>query len=121
MTNALHSTPPHPSPLLDLAIDLSTQLQAQTLGTMNTISIRAFIPPLTRRCLPLRSVRHYAVQSPGAPTLEIFSHQHKWMQKERAASDVETSRNVDHLRDVAAERLCERLMVCFSPLPIALY
>lgn len=82
---------------------------------MNTLSIRAFIPPLTRRCpsvsLPLRLSRTYAVQSPGAPTLEIFSHQQKWMQKERAAADVETSRNVDYLRDEVANRLCERLMV----------
>ncbi|KAF2713033.1 S-adenosyl-L-methionine-dependent methyltransferase [Pleomassaria siparia CBS 279.74] len=77
---------------------------------MNTISIRAFIPPLTRRCLSLRSNRRYAVQAPGAPTFEIFSHQQKWMQKERAASDIEASRSVDHLKDEVASRLCERLM-----------
>ena len=79
---------------------------------MNTYSIRAFIPPLTRRCLPIRTARRYAIQAPGAPTMEIFSHQHKWMQKERAASDVETSRGVDYLRDEVASRLCERLLVC---------
>ncbi|KAF2477071.1 S-adenosyl-L-methionine-dependent methyltransferase [Lindgomyces ingoldianus] len=77
---------------------------------MNTFSVRAFIPPLSRRCIPLRATRQYAVQASGAPTLEIFSHQQKWMQKERAATDTEASRRVDYLRDEAASRLCERLM-----------
>ncbi|KAF2106093.1 S-adenosyl-L-methionine-dependent methyltransferase [Lophiotrema nucula] len=79
---------------------------------MNLYSVRAFIPPFVRRCRPLRATttRRYAVQAPGAPTMEIFSHQHKWMQKERAASDVETSRSVDYLRDEVASRLCERLL-----------
>jgi NADH dehydrogenase [ubiquinone] 1 alpha subcomplex assembly factor 5 len=52
------------------------------------------------------------MQAPGAPTIEIFSQQHKWMQKERAARDAEASRGVDYLRDEVASRLCERLMVC---------
>jgi hypothetical protein len=78
---------------------------------MNTISIRAFIPPLTRRCIPLQATRRYAVQAPGAPMLEIFSNQHKWMQKERAASNAELSRSVDYLRDEVASRLCERVLV----------
>jgi len=43
--------------------------------------------------------------------LEIFSAQQKWMQKERAAKDVETSRGVDYLRDEVASRLCERVLV----------
>jgi NADH dehydrogenase [ubiquinone] 1 alpha subcomplex assembly factor 5 len=43
--------------------------------------------------------------------MEIFSHQHKWMQRERAAASVETSRHVDYLRDEVASRLCERLLV----------
>ena len=81
---------------------------------MATLSIRAFIPPLARRCIPRQSLRRYAVQAPGAPTLEIFSAQHKWMQKERAAKNVEESRNVDYLRDEVANRLCERLLVCLS-------
>ncbi|KAF1979432.1 S-adenosyl-L-methionine-dependent methyltransferase [Bimuria novae-zelandiae CBS 107.79] len=78
---------------------------------MNTLSIRAFIPPLTRRAVPLRATtRSYAVQTAGGPTAEIFSQQHKWMQKERAARDVETSRSVDYLRDEVASRLCERIL-----------
>lgn len=83
-----------------------------TAHRMNTLSIRAFIPPLTRRGLPLRAIRCYAVQAPGAPTMEIFSNQHKWMQKERAAANVEASRSVDYLRDEVASRLCERVLVC---------
>ncbi len=75
---------------------------------MQTISIRTFIPPLARR---FAATRQYAVQAPGAPMLEIFSNQHKWMQKERAASNTETSRSVDYLRDEVASRLCERVLV----------
>lgn len=78
---------------------------------MASFSIRAFIPPLRRPCLPLQTTRRYAVQAPGAPTLEIFSGRQKWMQKERAASDVEMSRSVDYLRDEVASRLCERILV----------
>jgi NADH dehydrogenase [ubiquinone] 1 alpha subcomplex assembly factor 5 len=82
---------------------------------MKTLSIRAFIPPLTRRRLPLQAARRYAVQAPGAPTLEIFSNQHKWQQKERAASNTELSRSVDYLRDEVASRLCERILVRLLP------
>jgi NADH dehydrogenase [ubiquinone] 1 alpha subcomplex assembly factor 5 len=49
--------------------------------------------------------------------LEIFSGQQKWMQKERAAADAETSRSVDYLRDEVASRLCERVLVCMPPQP----
>lgn len=84
---------------------------ASLLVPMAAFSIRAFIPPLTRRCFPFQATRRYAVQAPGAPTLEIFSNQHKWQQKERAASDTETSRSVDYLRDEVASRLCERVLV----------
>lgn len=80
-------------------------------GTMATFSVRAFIPPLRRRCLPLQTTRRYAVQAPGAPMMEIFSGQQKWLQKERAAADRETSRSVDYLRDEVASRLCERVLV----------
>jgi NADH dehydrogenase [ubiquinone] 1 alpha subcomplex assembly factor 5 len=79
---------------------------------MNTFSVRAFIPPLRRRCVPLQATRRYAMQAPGAPTFEIFSNQHKWQQKERAAANVELSRSVDYLRDEVASRLCERILVC---------
>ncbi|OCK80750.1 S-adenosyl-L-methionine-dependent methyltransferase [Lepidopterella palustris CBS 459.81] len=77
---------------------------------MNSFRIRAFIPSPSLRIIPLRTSRGYAVQAPGAPTLEIFNRQTKWLQKERAASDVEGSRNVDYLRNEVASRLCERLL-----------
>jgi NADH dehydrogenase [ubiquinone] 1 alpha subcomplex assembly factor 5 len=55
--------------------------------------------------------RHYAVQTSATAAVEIFSNRSKWLQKERAASDAETSRSVDYLRDEVAMRLCERLLV----------
>jgi len=42
--------------------------------------------------------------------LEIFSSKTKWLQRERAAANVQASRNVDYLRDEVASRLCERLL-----------
>jgi NADH dehydrogenase [ubiquinone] 1 alpha subcomplex assembly factor 5 len=59
--------------------------------------------------------RGYAIQTPGAPTVEVFNNRTKWLQKERAASNVELSRQVDYLRDEVASRLCERLLVRFCP------
>lgn len=66
-----------------------------------------------RACRPFRQLsrRGYAVQAPGAPRLQVFDRQHKWLQKERAAGNVEESRRVDYLRDEIAARLCERLLV----------
>ncbi|OCL10342.1 S-adenosyl-L-methionine-dependent methyltransferase [Glonium stellatum] len=77
---------------------------------MNSFSIRPFIPSLTRHIVPLRATRRYAIQAPGGPTLEIFNQQTKWLQKERAAANVQGSRDVDYLRDEVASRLCERLL-----------
>lgn len=68
------------------------------------------MPSLSRRIVPLRATRRYAIQAPGGPTLEIFNRQTKWLQKERAAADVQASRNADYLRDEVASRLCERLL-----------
>lgn len=56
--------------------------------------------------------RNYAVQAPGNPILQVFDRRQKWMQKERAAGNVEDSRKVDYLRDEVAARLSERLLVC---------
>lgn len=77
---------------------------------MSSSSIHPFIPSLSRRIVPLRATRRYAIQAPGGPTLEIFNRQTKWLQKERAAADVQASRNSDYLRDEVASRLCERLL-----------
>lgn len=70
--------------------------------------------PLVTRLRPSLTrvaIRRYAVQAPGAPTLQVFDRRHKWMQKERAASNVEESRKVDYLKNEVANRLCERLLV----------
>lgn len=79
---------------------------------MHRISRRPFLPRPALRRRPLR--RKYAIQTPGAPTLDVFNRHTKYLQKERAAADVETSRKVDYLRDEVASRLCERLLVFTS-------
>lgn len=56
--------------------------------------------------------RHYAVQAPGNPTLEVFNRKTKYLQKERAGSNSEEGRKVDYLKDEVAFRLSERLLVC---------
>lgn len=55
--------------------------------------------------------RSYARQSSNAPTLEVFNSHSKYLQKERAAQNVEESRQVDYMRDEVATRLAERLLV----------
>ncbi|KAH8819960.1 S-adenosyl-L-methionine-dependent methyltransferase [Xylogone sp. PMI_703] len=69
-------------------------------------------PLLTKFTLRRRQLicRSYAVQSPGQPTLQVFNRHTKWMQRERAAKNVEMSRQVDYLRDEVALRLSERLL-----------
>jgi NADH dehydrogenase [ubiquinone] 1 alpha subcomplex assembly factor 5 len=64
--------------------------------------------------------RQYAVQSPGAPAVEVFSSRTKWQHKERAAANVEQSRKVDYLRDEVAARLCDRLLDINRSFPKAL-
>lgn len=66
-----------------------------------------------RKCHPGNTIvlaRSYAVQSPGAPRLQVFDRYTKWLQRERAASDVHASRNADYLRDEIASRLVDRLL-----------
>lgn len=77
---------------------------------MSLCSLRPYLPTSAlRKRAPI--LRQYAVQAPGAPTLEIFNQHVKYLQKERAASNTEQSRRVDYLRDEVAQRLCERLLV----------
>ncbi|KAG6035209.1 hypothetical protein E4U41_006162 [Claviceps citrina] len=56
------------------------------------------------------SRRSYAVQSPGAPRFQVFNGRTKWLQKERAASKPEQSRQADYLKDEVAMRVSERLL-----------
>ena len=79
---------------------------------MRPASLRPFLPgPAIRRRNLSSSTRFHAVQTPGAPMLQVFNSNTKHLQRERAASDVEGSRKVDYLRDEVAVRLCERLLV----------
>lgn len=81
---------------------------------MKPASLRPFLPlPALRRPRPHpRSPRrNYALQTPGAPLLQVFNSATKYLQRERAAADHVASRNVDYLRDELAARLCDRLLV----------
>lgn len=55
--------------------------------------------------------RSYAVQSGGAPRFQVFNRKTKWLQKERAASTPDLSRQADYLKDEVARRVAERLLV----------
>lgn len=81
------------------------------IPTMKPVSLRPFLPrPAIRRrtCFS----RLYAIQASGSPSFQVFNRHTKYLQKERAAADVERSRQVDYLRDEVAMRLSERLLVC---------
>ncbi|KAI1341872.1 S-adenosyl-L-methionine-dependent methyltransferase [Xylariaceae sp. FL0016] len=54
--------------------------------------------------------RSYAFQAATPPILDVFNRRTKWLQKERAADNVENSRVADYLKDEVAMRLCERLL-----------
>ncbi|KAI9738867.1 MAG: hypothetical protein M1818_005180 [Claussenomyces sp. TS43310] len=76
---------------------------------MKPLSLRPFMPrPAIRRrtCIS----RAYAVQAGGSPTLQVFNRHTKYLQKERAATNVARSREVDYLKDEVALRLAERLL-----------
>ncbi|KAF2139672.1 uncharacterized protein K452DRAFT_275150 [Aplosporella prunicola CBS 121167] len=71
-------------------------------------SLPATLRPATRTtAVPRRS---YALQAPGAPSFDVFNRRTKLLQRERAASNAQQSREVDYLRDEVAFRLCERLL-----------
>ncbi|KAL8807405.1 MAG: hypothetical protein Q9182_000744 [Xanthomendoza sp. 2 TL-2023] len=77
---------------------------------MKPASLRPFLPrPARRRPIPCQC-RAYAIQAPGTPTLQVFDSRIKHIHKERAATNTESSRRVDYLRDEVASRLCERLL-----------
>lgn len=76
---------------------------------MKPPALRPWLPtPALRRRLFFR--RSYAVQAPGAPILEIFNQNVKYLQKERVAMNAENSRKVDYLKDEVAQRLVDRLL-----------
>lgn len=59
----------------------------------------------------MHACRGYASQAGGSPVFAVFNRRAKWLQKERAAANVEASRQTDYLKDEVAFRLCERLLV----------
>ncbi|KAE8443933.1 hypothetical protein EG329_001243 [Mollisiaceae sp. DMI_Dod_QoI] len=76
---------------------------------MKPATLRPFMPrPAIRRRICIS--RSYAVQAPGSPTLQVFNRHTKYLQKERAAVNVERSRQTDYLKDEVAIRLSERLL-----------
>ena len=77
---------------------------------MKPAAVRAFFSPLAFS-RSTNQIRAYAVQAPGAPTLQVFNRHTKHLQKERAAADPVASRKVDYLKDEVAHRLSERLLV----------
>lgn len=84
------------------------------------ISSRALNRASRLRATRLPTTRSYAVQSPGAPAIEVFDSRTKWLHKERAAANASQSRNVDYLRDEVAARLCDRLLDINRTFPKAL-
>ncbi|TVY78394.1 Arginine-hydroxylase NDUFAF5 [Lachnellula suecica] len=76
---------------------------------MKPVTLRPLMPrPAIRRRICIS--RTYAVQAAGNPTLQVFNRHTKYLQKERAACNVERSRQVDYLKDEVAMRLSERLL-----------
>lgn len=65
----------------------------------------------TRRLLAGNARRRYAFQASGRPVFQVFNRRTKWLQKERAAANVDESRQADYLKDEVAARVCERLLV----------
>jgi NADH dehydrogenase [ubiquinone] 1 alpha subcomplex assembly factor 5 len=95
----------HPTKrLLSLAPTSSSTIASPWLRTATRSRPR--LPPA---CLP-SAPRRYAFQAAGAPAFQVFNRRTKWLQKERAASNVESSREADYLKDEIASRLCERLL-----------
>ncbi|KAI2466088.1 S-adenosyl-L-methionine-dependent methyltransferase [Annulohypoxylon bovei var. microspora] len=58
----------------------------------------------------LTARRSYAFPAAAPPIHQVFNRRTKWLQKERAAADVEHSRVADYLKDEVAIRLCDRLL-----------
>jgi NADH dehydrogenase [ubiquinone] 1 alpha subcomplex assembly factor 5 len=80
-----------------------TQLCSAEYARTQVLGLSSF------RQLPQR--RAYAVQTPGSPRFQVFNGRTKRLQKERAASNVESSRVSDYLKDEVARRVCHRLLV----------
>ncbi|KAI1095345.1 S-adenosyl-L-methionine-dependent methyltransferase [Rostrohypoxylon terebratum] len=54
--------------------------------------------------------RSYAFQAASPPVHQVFNRRTKWLQKERAAADLQHSRITGYVKDEVAIRLCNRLL-----------
>ncbi|KAK0652095.1 S-adenosyl-L-methionine-dependent methyltransferase [Cercophora newfieldiana] len=77
---------------------------------MRLIIPRACLPQPRGPSLARAARRWYAFQAPGGPVFQVFNPRTKWLQKERAATNVEQSREADYLKDEIARRVSERLL-----------
>ncbi|KAI1330682.1 S-adenosyl-L-methionine-dependent methyltransferase [Xylariaceae sp. FL0255] len=82
---------------------------------MNSTARRICHNPNNPRLQSPRSIfrqtrRSYAFPAAAPPIQQVFNRRTKWMQKERAAADVQNSRLADYLKDEVAIRLCDRLL-----------
>ena len=75
---------------------------------MRPVALRPWLHITALRRRP--QLRSYAVQAPGAPTLQVFNQDIKYFQKERAATNIEHSRSADYLKNEVARRLVDRLL-----------
>ncbi|KAI0136805.1 S-adenosyl-L-methionine-dependent methyltransferase [Xylariales sp. AK1849] len=78
--------------------------------TLSKFTLRRIRAPKVASGIGIRTRRSYAFTAAGAPIAQVFNRRTKWLQKERAASNVEQSRIADYLKDEVAVRLCERLL-----------
>ncbi|VBB83629.1 Putative Methyltransferase [Podospora comata] len=79
--------------------------------------------PLSSRLVPKipHQKRPYAFQTSGIPTsFQVFNNRTKWLQRERAASNAEASRQADYLKDEVAMRVAERLLDVKRTFPLTL-
>ncbi|OTB03500.1 hypothetical protein M426DRAFT_321654 [Hypoxylon sp. CI-4A] len=78
-----------------------------------TLRRSILLSPCTSKVATVGSLttrRSYAFQAAAPPIHQVFNRRTKWLQKERAAADVEASRVADYLKDEVAIRLCDRLL-----------
>ncbi|KAL1892551.1 hypothetical protein Cpir12675_004479 [Ceratocystis pirilliformis] len=73
-------------------------------------STPVFSPTSSAVAIALPCVRGFASHASPSPQFQIFNRRTKWHQKERAARNVQDSRQADYLKDEVAIRLCERLL-----------
>ncbi|KAG0233446.1 hypothetical protein BGX31_004829 [Mortierella sp. GBA43] len=81
-----------------------------TLTTPMRMTLTTFIKPLRAVARPA-GFRFYSIGSATVPAaFQVFNRETKRHQKERAASNIEQSRQVDYVKDEVAFRVVDRLL-----------